>query len=181
VSRRRDTGAEAVLFDRDGTLVIDVAYNGDPERVELVPGAAAAVARVRAAGLPVGVITNQSGVARGLITPGQVDAVNRRIDELLGPVDVWVHCPHDERAGCACRKPAPGLVIEAADRLGVAPGDCVVIGDIGADVTAARRAGARGILVPTPATRAEEIDDADEVAPTLAAALDRVLPAGVPA
>jgi HAD superfamily hydrolase (TIGR01662 family) len=165
----------AVLFDRDGTLVVDVAYNGDPDRVEPVPGAAAAVARVRAAGLPVGVVSNQSGIARGLITAEQVHAVNRRVEELVGPVDVWTHCPHDERDGCGCRKPAPGLVVEAADRLGVPPADCVVIGDIGADVTAARRAGARGILVPTPATRPEEIAAADEVAPTLAAALDLAL------
>jgi HAD superfamily hydrolase (TIGR01662 family) len=167
--------AAAVLFDRDGTLVVDVPYNGDPDRVAPVPGAAEAVARARAAGRRVGVVSNQSGVARGLLTPADVEAVNRRIDALVGPFDVWVWCPHDADAGCACRKPAPGLVHEAARRLGVAPGDCTVIGDIGSDLEAARRAGARGVLVPTPETRPEEIAAAPEVAPTILDAVELVL------
>ena len=75
-----------------------------------------------------------SGVARGLITPRQVEAVNARVEELLGPFDAWVWCPHAARDRCACRKPRPGMVLEAARRLGVAPRDCVLIGDIGADV-----------------------------------------------
>ena len=147
----------AVLFDRDGTLVRDVPYNTDPDKVEMMPGAAGAVAAARRAGIRVGVVTNQSGVGHGLITPAQLDAVNRRVSALAGPFDTWQVCPHRAGDGCPCRKPRPGLIVAAAEELGVAVADCVVIGDIAADVAAARAAGARGILVPTPATRPEEL------------------------
>lgn len=167
--------ARAVLLDRDGTLVRDVPYNGDPERVAPVPGARAALDRLRAAGLPLAVVSNQSGVARGLLTERQVEAVNRRVERLLGPLDAWHTCPHGPEDGCGCRKPAPGLVRAAALGLGVDPADCVVIGDIGADVAAARAAGARAVLVPTPATRPEEVAAAPVVAPSLGAAVGLVL------
>jgi histidinol-phosphate phosphatase family protein len=147
----------AVLFDRDGTLVRDVPYNGRPELVEPTRGAADAVARLRSAGIRLGIVTNQSGVGRGLITAAQLEAVNRRVEEVLGPFDVWAVCLHDAAAGCACRKPQPFLIQLAAARLGVDPAECVVIGDIGSDVAAAHAAGARAILVPTPATRTAEI------------------------
>jgi HAD superfamily hydrolase (TIGR01662 family) len=146
----------AVLFDRDGTLVRDVPYNGDPDRVEPMPEAAAATARLRAAGVRLGVVTNQSAVGRGLITPAQMDAVNERVDERLGPFGAWAVCPHDPADGCTCRKPGPYLVRKAAAELGVDPADCVVVGDIGTDAAAAYAAGARAILVPTPVTRPEE-------------------------
>lgn len=165
----------SVLFDRDGTLVHDVPYNGDPERVSPMSGAADALDRLRAAGIPVGVISNQSGVARGSITERQVHAVNRQVDEVLGPFATWQWCPHSPDAGCACRKPAPGMIHTAAAAIGVAPGACVVLGDIGADVEAAKAAGARGMLVPTAATRTEEIDAADEVVGDLTAAVDLIL------
>ncbi len=166
----------AVLFDRDGTLVRDVPYNGDPALVEPMPGARAALDRLRAAGVAVGVVTNQSGVARGLLTTSQVDAVNRRVEELLGPFDVWAVCPHGPGDGCGCRKPAPGLVQEAARRLGVDTRRCAVVGDIGADVEAARAAGARGVLVPTPVTLPEEVGAAPEVAATITEAVDALAP-----
>jgi histidinol-phosphate phosphatase family protein len=171
----------AVLFDRDGTLVADVPYNGDPELVVAMPGAREAVARLRAAGVAIAVVTNQSGVARGRLRPEQVEAVNRRVEELLGPLGPWLVCPHGPDDGCRCRKPAPGLVEAAARALGVAPSDCVVIGDVGADVQAATAAGARSVLIPTAATRAEEVAGAPEVAPDLGAAVDLLLgpaPAG---
>ncbi|MGW0465479.1 D-glycero-alpha-D-manno-heptose-1,7-bisphosphate 7-phosphatase [Streptomyces sp. NPDC003027] len=166
---------EAVLFDRDGTLVVDVPYNGDPDRVTLMPGAAEAVAAVRSFGIPVGVVSNQSGVARGLITRQDVEAVRRRVDEHLGPFAVWAVCPHGPGDGCECRKPAPGLVLAACARLGVRPSRTVVIGDIGADVEAARAAGARGILVPTPVTLAGEIEAAAETAADLPATVRMIL------
>ncbi|WP_394686344.1 D-glycero-alpha-D-manno-heptose-1,7-bisphosphate 7-phosphatase [uncultured Microbacterium sp.] len=172
------SGIRAVLFDRDGTLVVDVPYNGDPARVEPLPGAVEAVRRARAAGLRLGVVSNQSGVARGILTTADVEAVNARVDEIIGPFDVWAYCPHADIDACSCRKPAPGLVQEACRALGVAPIDTVVVGDIGSDVDAARAAGAHGILVPTPATRAEEVADAYVVAADLGTAVGMIL--GIP-
>jgi histidinol-phosphate phosphatase family protein len=169
------TPPAAVLFDRDGTLVADVPYNGDPAKVVAMPGAREALARLRRAGVATAVVSNQSGVARGRLTPEQVEAVNRRVEELLGPLGPFLVCPHGPDDGCRCRKPAPGLVEAAAAALGVETGDCVVIGDIGADVEAARAAGARGVLVPTAVTRPEEVTAAPEVAPDLTAAVDLLL------
>ncbi|WP_336714207.1 D-glycero-alpha-D-manno-heptose-1,7-bisphosphate 7-phosphatase [Arthrobacter sp. USHLN218] len=171
----------AVLFDRDGTLVIDVPYNGDPALVRPMPGARAALDAVRAAGLPCGVLTNQSGIARGLLDRGQVDAVNARVEELLGPFDVWEICPHGPQDDCGCRKPRPGMILEACERLGLQPDEAAFVGDIGADVEAAAAAGARGVLVPTPVTRPEEVEEADLVAPDLAGALGLLFGPGGPA
>jgi histidinol phosphatase-like enzyme len=97
------------------------------------------------------------------------------VDELLGPFDTWQLCPHVEADGCTCRKPAAGLVISAAERLGVRPEQVVVVGDIGSDVAAARAAGARSVLVPNSKTRPEEIVQAAVVAPDLGTAVDLVL------
>jgi D-glycero-D-manno-heptose 1,7-bisphosphate phosphatase len=164
-----------VLFDRDGTLVVDVPYCGDPDLVTPVPTARPALALLRAAGIPVGVVSNQSGIARGLLSRAQVDAVNRRVDDLLGPFATWQLCPHGPDDGCACRKPAPGMVLAAAAQLGVAPEDVAVVGDIGADVGAAQAAGARSVLVPTPVTLPEEVAAAPVVRPDLLAAVHHLL------
>lgn len=171
----RPAPPEAVLFDRDGTLVVDVAYNGDPTLVEPVPGARQALDRLREAGLPVALVSNQSGVARGLLTCDQVAAVNRRVAELLGPFDAMLVCPHGPADGCECRKPRPGMVTKAAAELGVRVERCAVVGDIAADVGAALAAGARPILVPNEATRPEEVAAAPEVASDLAGAVDLLL------
>jgi histidinol-phosphate phosphatase family protein len=165
----------AVLLDRDGTLVVDVPYNADPERVVPVPGARAALDRLRAAGVLLAVVTNQSGIGRGLMSADDVAAVNERVEALLGPLGPWLVCPHEPDAGCDCRKPRPGLVLEAASRLGVAPDRCAVVGDIASDVRAAHAAGARGVLVPNERTRAEEIVAAPEVAGDLDEAVDMLV------
>jgi histidinol-phosphate phosphatase family protein len=165
----------AVLFDRDGTLIEDVPYNGDAARVAPMPGAAEALARLRAAGIATAVVSNQSGIARGLLRDDDVRAVHRRMEELLGPLGPLEYCPHGPRDGCACRKPRPGLIVRAAERLGVRPEDCAVIGDIGADAEAARAAGARAVLVPTARTRGAEVAAAPEVARDLARAVAIVL------
>jgi HAD superfamily hydrolase (TIGR01662 family) len=169
---------DLVLFDRDGTLVHDFPYNGDPDWVRPVDGAKDALDRLRARGVRVGVVSNQSGVARGLITAEQVAACNARLAELLGPFDTVQVCPHGPDDGCTCRKPAPGMVKAACAELDVDPARCVVIGDIGADVDAAVAAGAVGIIVPTPVTRRSEVDAAEHRAATLQQAVDDVL-AGV--
>ncbi|QWS34583.1 HAD-IIIA family hydrolase [Curtobacterium aetherium] len=162
-----DRPLRGVLFDRDDTLVVDVPYNADPARVVPVPGAARAVAAARAAGLAVGVVTNQSVIAKGMASREQVDATNARVDELVGPFDVWELCPHDRDDDCACRKPRPGMVLRAAERLGLDPADLVVVGDIGADVGAAEAAGGQGILVPTARTLPAEVAAATTVAATI--------------
>ena len=166
---------DAVLFDRDGTLVVDVPYNGDPAMVRPVPGAREALDLLRAAGIQVGVVTNQSGIARGLISASQVAAVNRRVDELLGPFAVWQVCPHGPGDGCACRKPRPGMVLAAARQLGLAPQRMAVVGDIGADVEAAAAAGAVPVLVPTSVTRPKEVAAAPVVRTDLADAVRHLL------
>ena len=165
----------AVLFDRDGTLIVDVPYNGDPAQVVPMPGAREALDRLRTAGVALAVVSNQSGVARGLINAQQVADVNRRVEELLGPLGPWLACMHGPDEGCACRKPAAGMIKTAAAHLGVRPDECVVIGDTGADVAAALAAGARAVLVPNAVTRPEEIARAPEVAPDLRSAVDRLL------
>jgi len=166
---------ELVLFDRDGTLVHDVPYNHEPDKVAPVEGARDSLDRLRAAGVRVGLVTNQSGVATGIISPDQLAAVQARVEALLGPFDIVRHCPHAAADGCACRKPAPGMVVDACSTLGVRPPRCVVVGDIGSDLEAARAAGARSILVPAPATRLDEIRAARRVAPSLGVAVDSLL------
>ncbi len=141
---------KAVLFDRDETLVADVPFNGDPERVEVLPEMHALLDDLRAAGLKVAVVSNQSGVGRGFITSAQVDAVNRRIDELLGPFDGFFVCPHAPEEACECRKPKPKLILDAARALGVEPAACLVVGDRESDVQAARNAGAVPLKVAGP-------------------------------
>jgi histidinol-phosphate phosphatase family protein len=119
-----------------------------------------------------GVVSNQSGIGSGRVTTEQVEAVNSRVTDLLGPFDVWRYCPHAADDGCGCRKPAPGMVKDCCDELDVLPARTVLVGDIGSDVEAARSAGAHAVLVPTPATRVEEIATAEHVAPDLVAAVD---------
>ena len=139
-----------MLFDRDETIVVDVPFNGDPEKVEPAPNARALLDRLRAAGLPLAVVSNQSGVGRGYITLEQSDAVNRRVEELLGPFGGFFVCPHAPQDDCDCRKPKPKLVLEAARALGVEPGCCVVVGDRESDVQAARNAGAIPLRIEGP-------------------------------
>ncbi len=132
-----------MLLDRDGTIVVDVPYNGDPALVQPVEGAKAALDRLRAAGLHVGVLTNQSGVGRAMISQAQMQAVNARVEELLGPFDGWFICPHAPDDDCECRKPKPKLIFDAARAWGITPSQIVVIGDKKSDIEAAQNAGSR--------------------------------------
>jgi histidinol-phosphate phosphatase family protein len=166
----------AVLFDRDHTLTVDdPPYNGDPELVRPFPGAKEAVGRVRAAGLPTGVVTNQAGIGLGKLTVEQVEAVNARVDELLGPFDTWQYCPHNPADECSCRKPAPGMILRAADALNVSVDRIVMVGDTAMDVAAAQAAGAMGILVLTDRTLDSEIRSSPVVARSIGEAVDLIM------
>lgn len=176
-SARRDPPL-AVLLDRDDTIIEDRHYLNDPGGVQPMAGADGALRRLRDRGLLLAIVSNQSGVAKGLITPDQLAAVNERVDEVLGPFDAWQVCVHDDADGCECRKPAPGMVLAAADALGVDPARCVLIGDTGGDVDAALSAGAGAVLVPTERTLRHEITDARvraRVAADLSGAVSLVL------
>jgi histidinol-phosphate phosphatase family protein len=168
----------AVLLDRDDTIIEDGPYLRDPGGVRPMPGAPDALGRLRREGLLLAVVTNQSGVAKGLISADELDAVNARVDAVLGPFDSWQVCVHDADDGCRCRKPAPGMVQAAADALGVDTSRCVVIGDTGGDIDAALSARANAVLVPTHRTLRHEISAARaraRVAPTLDDAVSLIL------
>ncbi len=149
------TGHPAVFLDRDGTLIEEKVYLADPEGVVLVPHAAEALKELREAGHALVIVTNQSGIARGLYTEGDYRAVTRRLDELLrnagAPVDATRYCPHHPDFGepCGCRKPGTGMYREAAEELGLSLEDSHYVGDKVADVRPALELGGKGILVRT--------------------------------
>ena len=147
-----------MLFDRDETLIADEPFNGDPEKVTALPETRALLDRLRASGLRLAVVSNQSGVGRGYITMDQVAAVNRRVDELLGPFGGFFICPHAPEDACECRKPKPKLILDAARALGVAPDACLVVGDRDSDVAAAQNAGATPLKVDGPRDLAEAVE-----------------------
>jgi histidinol-phosphate phosphatase family protein len=140
-----------VYLDRDGTLNFDPGYLNRPDQLQLLPGVGQAVARLNRAGFRAVVLSNQSGVARGLITKEQLDAVHLRLRELLAEdgarLDGIFICPHHPEEACACRKPAPGLVVRAQQELGLAPDRAIVIGDKASDVELARNIGATAVFV----------------------------------
>ena len=174
----------AILFlDRDGTLMEDVGYPRDPAQVRLLPGAADAVRELAAAGFVPVVVSNQSGIARGLITPDEARAVHDRFVALFESASgvrlPCYYCPHGPDDGCDCRKPKPGLYLEIAQRLDCALAGVPVIGDSARDLEPARTLGARPILVRTgkgERTLAAHAELArGEVYDDLAAAVDALL------
>ncbi|WP_344443750.1 HAD-IIIA family hydrolase [Kitasatospora nipponensis] len=170
-----------MLFTCGGTLIVDVPYNGDPGWIRPVPGAAAALAAVRGRGLAVGVLTQEPGVARYLLTRDQVDLVRRRCQQLLGPFDVWAVCPHAPADGCLCRRPAPGLVAAACRGLGLAADRVTVIGSDPRDLAAARAAGASAVRTAGVCAEPEALRATALAAADLAVATDRApSPAGGP-
>lgn len=146
------TPRPAIFLDRDGVLNEAVALDGrqrppaSPAELVLAPGAAEACARLSGTGLPLLVVTNQPDVARGTLTLAQVDAVNAELRRRLPVDDVFV-CPHDDRDGCGCRKPAAGMLLRAARRWNVDLGRSVMVGDRWRDVDAGRRAGCATVLI----------------------------------
>ncbi len=174
----------AVFLDRDGTLIDDEHYLSDPEKVRLRPGAARAVKRLRDAGLATVVVTNQSGIARGLFTEADYARVRERLDALLAAqgatLDASYHCPHHPEFGeaCACRKPGIALFQQAASEHALDLARSAFIGDRFRDVAPAARFGGYGVLVPSPDTPFADMERAREafaVATALDSAVDRVL------
>jgi D-glycero-D-manno-heptose 1,7-bisphosphate phosphatase len=149
------SGALAVFLDRDGTIIEDAGYLRDPAGVRLLPGAAQAIRRLNEHGLIVVVATNQSGIARGLLTLDQYRATERRVDELLtlqgARLDAHYFCPHVlELSGpCDCRKPGSLLYRQAAERFGIDLPRSWWVGDRLRDVLPAETFGGKGILVLT--------------------------------
>jgi D-glycero-D-manno-heptose 1,7-bisphosphate phosphatase len=150
----------AVFLDRDGTINEEVGYMDSLEKLKIIPEAFAAIRLINQNGMKAVVITNQSGVARGLFSEEFVQTVHAIIQEQLKArkafIDAFYHCPHHPTEGqgvylqtCNCRKPAPGLLFKAADEMEIDLGRSYVIGDMPKDVEAAKRAGAKGILVRT--------------------------------
>jgi D-glycero-D-manno-heptose 1,7-bisphosphate phosphatase len=173
----------AIFADRDGTLIVERDYLSDPDAVELIPGTAPALARLAAAGFALVVITNQSGIARGLFGEAEFRAVQARLEELLGAegvaLDASYHCPHhpDFTGPCDCRKPALGLYHRAARELDLDLARSVYVGDRLQDVEPARRFGGRALLVRTGygARDADRVGPGVEIAPDFAAAAARIL------
>lgn len=142
-----------VYLDRDGTLIEDVGYLSDPDKVVWCPGVMDGLRRLKAAGSRLVVVSNQSGVARGLITGAQLAAVQARLRTDLADqgllLDGWFTCPHHPDDGCACRKPEPGMVEQAREALWQRSNLEYVIGDHERDVELATRIGGRSVLVTT--------------------------------
>jgi D-glycero-D-manno-heptose 1,7-bisphosphate phosphatase len=150
----------AVFLDRDGTINEEVGYLDRLEKLQLIPGAARAIRLINDSGLKAVVVTNQSGVARGVFDEDFVGTVHARLREMLRAegafLDGLYYCPHHPQEGrgkylrtCTCRKPASGLLLRATEELFLAPECSYMVGDTPNDIQAGAGAGARGVLVRT--------------------------------
>ena len=171
----------AAFLDRDGTIMRDMHYPRDPDAVVLVADAAAAMRRLEEAGIPVVVVTNQSGIAQGKVLPSDYEAVRDRLDALLAAEGVRVvghyFCPHhpDFTGPCACRKPGTLLYETAAREHGLDVRQSLFAGDRWRDVQPALTLGGFGVLVPSEATPAPDRERAEReaiVVPTLSEAVE---------
>jgi D-glycero-D-manno-heptose 1,7-bisphosphate phosphatase len=142
-----------IFLDRDGTVIHDVGYPSDPQQVRLLPGAGEALAQLQQQGFHLILISNQSGIGRGLITEDQALQVHRRVLASLAQcgvsVDAAYYCRHGPEDGCSCRKPMPGMLLRAAEELDLDLSRAFMIGDKSSDIEAGMRAGCRTILLTT--------------------------------
>ena len=143
--------AKAVFFDRDGTLMEEVHYCADPALVRVYPGVSEALAKLKAAGFRIFVVSNQSGIGRGLMTVAQYHAVQQELLRQIGPrlIDASYFCPDAPGVPSSRRKPEPGMVLEAAAAFAIDLSNSWFIGDKAADIECGRRAGTRTIQVAT--------------------------------
>lgn len=169
-----------VFLDRDGTIIEDMHFISRPEDVRLLPGAGEAIARLNEAGIPVVVVTNQSGIGRGYFGIAEYERVNDRITEGLAKtgarVDAVYYCPHapDGENPCPCRKPGTALFDEALGRFGVAGNRGAFVGDKMRDVSPALPFGGTGYLIVSDATTAEDVEWAEREALTVASLAEAV-------
>jgi D-glycero-D-manno-heptose 1,7-bisphosphate phosphatase len=176
---------DAVFFDRDGTLMEDAHYIKSPKQVRLLPGAARAVKRINDAGIRAIVVTNQSGIDRGILTVEDYEAVKAQFEELLradgARIDASYYCPHhpDFTGACNCRKPATKMFEDAMRDFGLKPSNVAYVGDRWRDVAVSRQLGGRGIMISSPMTNDEDRTraraDEIETAGSITDAVDMVL------
>lgn len=179
-----------VFLDKDGTLIEDIPFNVDPERIVLKPGAAQGLRHLYEAGFRFIVVSNQSGVARGYFQEKDLIPVEERLRELIAlaagvPLDGFYYCPHHPEGtvhpyavSCICRKPQPGLLLRAAREKGIDLETAWMVGDILHDVEAGKRAGCRAVLIDNGSEtewRPGPFRDPDFIAPDLQAAADWIL------
>jgi histidinol-phosphate phosphatase family protein len=142
-----------VFLDRDGTLIVEIGYLSDPEQVRVEEGVIEGLAVLADRGHPLIVLSNQSGIGRGMFTREDAQRVNTRLDAELRERDVkilaWYLCPHTPETPCDCRKPRPGMALAAARDWRLELSGCYVIGDKRSDVELADAIGGTGILVTT--------------------------------
>jgi D-glycero-D-manno-heptose 1,7-bisphosphate phosphatase len=156
-------GRRAVFLDRDGTVIYDRHYLADPEGVELLPGVSTAIAALNRASVPVVLVTNQSGIGRGLYSEAAFREVQLRMQQLLAEsgarLDATYYCSHppDLDPPCDCRKPAPGLFVRAARDLGLDLGRSFYVGDRARDLAPTRSLGGTPILVRAGGPTASEV------------------------
>ena len=140
-----------IILDRDGTIVVDHGYLDDPAKLQFLPRAVEGLRLLHASGARLIVVTNQSGVGRGLFSLERLSEINARFLAMVREVGVRIEglycCPHRPEDDCRCRKPRAGLVLEAAAELGFEPASAIVIGDRSSDIELGRRIGAMTLLV----------------------------------
>lgn len=145
------TNRRALFLDRDGTIIEDVGYARDPRQVRLLPGAGSALAELGGKGFLLILVSNQSGVGRGWITPEQAEQVHRQLLSSLAQREVRLaaayYCPHAPAEHCRCRKPSPGMLLHAAKEFGLELKDSYLVGDKPSDIDAGSRVGCRTILL----------------------------------
>jgi len=143
----------AIFLDRDGTLNVEVGYLRSPDELCLIEGAAEALKQLHAAGYALIVVTNQSGIARGYLTPETLEAIHARLCAELAAQGAWLDgiyaCPHHPNDDCDCRKPRSSLYLQAAREHGLDLSRSLMIGDKHSDLSAAKNLGMASILVRT--------------------------------
>jgi len=157
IAPRSEQRNNVVILDRDGTIVVDRHYLSDPDALEFEPGAQAGLRRMSDMGFRLVVITNQSGIARGMFSLARLAEIHDRMRQMLQTIGVALEgvyfCPHGPEEGCDCRKPGLGLMRQASQELGFEMSQSIVIGDKDSDVEFGRRAGAITMLIAKPGFR----------------------------